>query len=83
LDTSSLKCEKFNLILLDLSLPDIDGLTLYKQIISSGKNIPVVVITSSTDGALLSRMVQEGVKFVLNKPFTISEVQQMLSFIKV
>ena len=78
-----LEREKFNLIYLDLKLPDIDGLTLYKQIISSGKSIPVVVITGSTDGALLSRMVAEGVQFILNKPFTISEVQQMLSFIKV
>jgi excisionase family DNA binding protein len=78
-----LERERFNLIFLDLRLPDTDGLTLYKQIILSGKNIPVVVITGSTDGALLSRMVEEGVQFILNKPFTIEEVQQMLSFIKV
>lgn len=78
-----LEREKFNLIFLDLNLPDIDGLTLYKQIVSSGKSIPVVVITASTDGDLLSRMVNEGVQFILNKPFTIDEVQQMLGFIKV
>lgn len=78
-----LEREKFNLIFLDLNLPDIDGPSLYKQIISSGKNIPIVVITSSTDGVLLSKMVHEGVKFVLNKPFTTNEVQQMLNFIKV
>lgn len=80
---NTLERERFNLIFLDLRLPDTDGLTLYKQIILSGKNIPVVVITGSTDGSLLSRMVEEGVQFILNKPFTIEEVQQMLSFIKV
>jgi excisionase family DNA binding protein len=78
-----LKREKFNLIFLDLNLPDMDGLTLYKQIISSEKTIPVVIITGLTDGALLSKMVNEGAQFVLNKPFTIDEVKQMLSFIKV
>ena len=78
-----LEREKFNLIFLDLNLPDTDGLSLYKQIITSGKNIPVVVITSSTDSALLSKMVNEGAQFVLNKPFTSNEVQQMLNFIKV
>ena len=78
-----LQSQKFNLIYLDLSLPDMDGLTLYKKITTSGKNIPVVVITGSTDGELLSKMVHEGVQFVLNKPFTVDEVQQMLSFIKV
>jgi excisionase family DNA binding protein len=75
--------EKFNLIFLDLNLPDIDGLSLYKQLNSQGKNIPVVVITGSTDGVLLSKMINEGVQFILNKPFTIDEVRQMLNFIKV
>lgn len=78
-----LEREKFNLIYLDLTLPDLDGLSLYKQIIASGKMIPVVVITGSTDGAILSKMVAEGVQFILNKPFTIDEVKQMLNFIKV
>lgn len=78
-----LEREKFNLIFLDLNLPDIDGLSLYKQINALGKNIPVVVITSSTDSVLLSKMVNEGVQFILNKPFTVDEVRQMLSFIKV
>jgi excisionase family DNA binding protein len=80
---SVLEGQKFNLIYLDLSLPDMDGPSLYKKITASGKNIPVVVITASTDGELLSKMVHEGVQFVLNKPFTVDEVQQMLSFIKV
>lgn len=75
--------EKFNLIFLDLLLPDIDGITLFKQIKSSGANIPVVVITGSTDGGLLSKVVNEGALFVLNKPFTMDEVKQMLGFIKV
>jgi hypothetical protein len=32
---------------------------------------------------LIGNIVLEGAKFVLNKPFTMEEVQQMLSFIKV
>lgn len=79
----ALENQRFNLIYLDLSLPDMDGLTLYKRIMATGKNVPVVVITGSTDGELLSKMVNEGIQFVLNKPFTVDEVQQMLSFIKV
>lgn len=78
-----LKREKFNLIFLDLNLPDIDGLSLYKQLKTDLKNVPVVVITGSTDADLLGKVVAEGVQFILNKPFTIDEVRQMLSFIKV
>lgn len=79
----ALENQKFNLIYLDLKLPDMDGVSLYKKIVVSSKNTPVVIITGSTDGELLSKMVTEGVQFVLNKPFTTDEVQQMLSFIKV
>lgn len=74
---------KFSLIFLDLSLPDIDGLTLYKQLKNREFNVPVVVITGSTDGALLGRALADGVQFILNKPFSDDEVRQMLSFIKV
>ncbi|HEX3048921.1 MAG TPA: response regulator [Bacillota bacterium] len=79
----ALEREKFSLIFLDLNLPDIDGLSLYKQLKNNQKNVPVVVITGSTDVDLLGKVVAEGVQFILNKPFTTDEVRQMLSFIKV
>ena len=75
--------ERFNLIFLDLGLPDSDGLSLYKQLKAGGQNIPVVVVTSSTDSALLAQVVAEGAQFVLNKPFSGGEVRQMLNFLKV
>jgi len=74
---------RFNMIFLDLALPDTDGLTLYKQLKSQENNIPVVVITSSTDADLLTKVVVEGARFVLNKPFTDEEIRQMLNFLKV
>ncbi len=78
-----LEQQKFNLIFLDLNLPDVDGLSLYRQIKAMGKNIPVVVITGLTDPALLTRAISEGAQFILNKPFSAEEVRQMLNFIKV
>jgi DNA binding domain, excisionase family len=79
----TLEQNHFNMIFLDLGLPDTDGLTLYRQLKSQGTNIPVVVITGSTDPALLTKIVTEGARFILNKPFTDEEVRQMLSFLKV
>ena len=78
------KQEKVNLIFLDLVLPDVDGLTLYKQIKDYDKNVPVVVITGlSNSSDLLAKVVAEGAQFVLNKPFTDDEVRHMLNFIRV
>lgn len=79
----TLEQNRFNMIFLDLGLPDTDGFTLYKQLKSMGTNIPVVVITGSTDPVLLTKVVTEGARFVLNKPFTDEEVRQMLNFLKV
>jgi excisionase family DNA binding protein len=80
---AALEANRFNLIFLDLSLPEVDGLTLYKQLKEQGVNVPVVVITSSTDSALLAQVVAEGAQFILNKPFSSDEVRQMLNFLKV
>jgi excisionase family DNA binding protein len=74
---------RFNMIFLDLALPDTDGFTLYKQLKTQENSIPVVVITSSTDANLLTKVVSEGARFVLNKPFTDEEIRQMLNFLKV
>ena len=79
----ALENHHFNLIFLDLNLPDIDGLSLFKQIKAKWRNTPVVIITGSTDPALLAGAISEGAQFVLNKPFSEDEVCQMLSFIKV
>lgn len=79
----ALEQNRFNMIFLDLALPDTDGLTLYQQLKSQGNSIPVVVITSSSDPTLITKVVTEGARFVLNKPFTDEEIRQMLNFLKV
>ncbi len=79
----TLNKDKFNLIFLDLGLPDTDGISLYRQIKALGKNIPVVIITGLQDPATLTQAVAEGAQFILNKPFTAEEIRQMINFIKV
>ncbi len=41
--------EGFNLILLDLTLPDKEGIDLIKSILSLGENIPIIILTGYVD----------------------------------
>ncbi len=59
-----------DLILLDLNLPDIDGISILKKLKSSKRKIPVVVITANTTIDKAVEAMQQGAKDYLTKPFT-------------
>jgi CheY-like chemotaxis protein len=60
----------FDLILLDLGLPDMDGLALLPRIAYGSRNAPtpVIVLTASTVGATSERARNTGAVLVLHKP---------------
>jgi DNA-binding response OmpR family regulator len=58
-----------DLLLLDLGLPDIDGLDLLRELRASGSEIPVVVVTSRSDPADRATAIGLGVEDYLVKPF--------------
>jgi len=66
----ALKCldvESFDIILLDLSLPDSQGFDTFVKIRRYAPNIPIVVLTSLDDETLAMRAMQEGAQDYLVK----------------
>jgi len=59
----------FDLIFLDLVLPDLDGSEVFKRIKETGKDIPVAIITGYPDSDLMNRAMEHGPFIVLKKPF--------------
>lgn len=59
--------ERFDIILLDLSLPDVKGLQTVKRMREIAGGIPIVVLTGSTDDALGKHCVQAGAQDYLVK----------------
>lgn len=52
--------ENFDVILLDLSLPDSSGLASYKKLKERAPDVPVVVVTGVDDESLALKMVEAG-----------------------
>ena len=56
---SRLLSEKFDVLLLDLGLPESKGLETLKRVISHSVSVPIVIITGLDDEAFANRLLQE------------------------
>lgn len=65
---------KPNLVILDLGLPDIDGETVCKRIKEHYPQMPVMILTASTDSRDLVNSFEKGADDYVNKPFVNEEL---------
>lgn len=70
-----LKVASYAVVILDLSLPKIDGLTLLKRLRQGGNKVPVIILTAnaSLDGRITG--LDSGADDYLAKPFEIAELE--------
>lgn len=66
-------CEHPNLILLDLGLPDVDGLEVLKQIKGNG-NTPVIVVSARGQEREKVQALDLGADDYITKPFNVGEL---------
>jgi two-component system, OmpR family, KDP operon response regulator KdpE len=69
-----LKNEKTDLIVLDLGLPDRNGLDFLKDLRTSGIDLPVVVLSSRTDESGIVQALELGADDYVTKPFSMNEL---------
>jgi two-component system OmpR family response regulator len=60
---------KLNLIVLDLNLPDGNGISFLKTIRAAGSKVPVVILTAVTDEDSVVEGLQSGANDYVRKPF--------------
>jgi DNA-binding response OmpR family regulator len=63
------KQQEYSLIILDLGLPDGDGLTFLKELRKAGDLIPVLILTAKTDEDAVVEGLQAGANDYVRKPF--------------
>lgn len=71
-----LRFEEFDLVLLDLLMPEVDGAEVLAELARRGTRIPVILM--SADPNLAKRAAQYGVPECLEKPFHIDALEAML-----
>ena len=70
-----LKNEHFDLMCLDIGLPDGSGLDLCQKIRNEGNDIPVLFISARTDEATVVKGINSGADDYLRKPFGMEELK--------
>jgi DNA-binding response OmpR family regulator len=67
-----------DILVLDLGLPEIDGLDVLRRVRNRGMDIPVIVVTGRTDPRDRTAALSLGVNAYLTKPFAWSELRAAL-----
>ena len=70
-----LQTEQYSLVVLDISLPRLDGLSLLGRMRKRGQNIPVLLLTARTGVADRVRGLNQGADDYLSKPFELEELE--------
>jgi DNA-binding response OmpR family regulator len=71
---SALRAESFDLLILDVGLPDADGLSLLGSLRQEGRSVPVLVLTARDTLAEKIRAFERGADDFLMKPFEQAEL---------
>jgi DNA-binding response OmpR family regulator len=70
-----LRADLFDMLVLDLNLPKLDGLAVLKQLRGQGDNLPVVILTARNDVSDRIRGLDLGADDYLAKPFELEELE--------
>jgi YesN/AraC family two-component response regulator len=68
-----------DILLLDINMPEMDGLTAYRQIAQVHPDIGCIIISAEKDTTTLRTAMSIGVQEYLIKPFTIEELETAIA----
>lgn len=68
--------EEFDLIILDLIMPKVDGITVLEEMRKEGINKNVIVLTSYNSSEIIRRVSEQGVNYYLLKPFELGRIRK-------
>ena len=75
-----IQANHYDLIVTDFNMPEVDGHELLRFIRneSNQSSVPVLMVTTEGDASKLAAIQQDGVSAILDKPFEVAEVKQLI-----
>ncbi|MFT8348922.1 response regulator [Clostridium saccharoperbutylacetonicum] len=71
-----------DIVLIDLLLPEVDGIEIVKNIIWSGYKGKVIMISQVEEGEMISNAYKSGILFYINKPINMIETISVITNVK-
>src|SRR5262249_55092539 len=65
---------RYDLVILDLMLPEMSGLEVARRVRAAGNFVPTLILTAQDDPADVVRGIEEGADDYLTKPFVLEEL---------
>ncbi len=72
-----------DIVTLDLTMPEMDGLSVLDEMIKIKPDVNVIVISALTDKATGIEAIRKGAKFFIPKPFTPEDIQKALDKVQI
>ncbi len=63
------KLDSYGCVILDVRMPDINGMELFTRLKESGAGIPIIIVTGHADVAMAVRAMKAGVFDLVEKPY--------------
>lgn len=70
--------EPIDVLITDMSMPEMDGITLLKKAKAVKKNLPIIIITAFGEWGPYAEALREGAADFLSKPFKVDEILKVL-----
>ena len=70
---------KPDVVLLDVAMPEMDGMETLRRIVAGYPNLPVIIVTANADIEITSKVLQLGAADYVPKPFDLDYLDQAIN----
>lgn len=70
--------EEFDIVITDIRMPEMDGITLMKEIKMRSPRVPVIIITGYAHAYTRQKVYEAGADGFLSKPFRLKRIEEIL-----